>query len=194
MVRKRIQDVIRQEAQKSSDLEDGSVIDITPEPDLETETPEATDVATTTHSRHTDPTKAELETTVIELETTMTALKAELQVAQEENSSQQQKMDKLVTALKAQLQAAQEENSSSRQKITSLQSDLQEQKVLVEKLQGELAEAKKTILQLSELNTKPVKNTVPAKNTAFLAKLPHHSYQPELPSSVLTDTDIGWVD
>jgi chromosome segregation ATPase len=152
MVKKRIEDLLREEAQKSSEPEDGTIIDITPEPDLE---PEATDLAATGNSRRTNQTKAELETTVKEL--------------------------------KEALEATQEENNSLQQKMTSLQSDLQEQKALVEKLQAELAEAKKVILQLSELNVKPTKNTA-------LATFSRPSIQSSLPSTAFSDTDIGWVD
>lgn len=116
------------------------------------------------------------------------------------------------TQLRAQLQAAYQQNSSLKQQIADLQLDLQDQKTLVEKLQAELKrteklkteleQAKQTILQLSESNTKPTqevntpskenKNLKPQK--LVLDKLPQHSVQPTSASSALFDTDVGWFD
>jgi chromosome segregation ATPase len=116
------------------------------------------------------------------------------------------------TQLRAQLQAAYQKNSSLQQQIADLQLDLQDQKTLVEKLQAELKrteklkteleQAKQTILQLSESNTKPPqqvntpskenKNLKPQK--LVLDKSPLPSVQPTSSSGALFDTDVGWFD
>lgn len=121
-------------------------------------------------------------------------------------------METEATQLRAQLQAAYRQNSSFQQQIADLQLDLQDHKTLVEKLQAELKrteklkteleQAKQTILQISESNTKPTqevntpskenKNLKPQK--LVLDKLPQHSVQPTSASSALFDTDVGWFD
>lgn len=110
------------------------------------------------------------------------------------------------------LPEAQRRENSVQQQITDLQSDLQEQKTLVQNLQAdfeqanqlkaELEQAKKVILQLTEVNSKLTEevNTLRKENEGFrsqksgLKKLPHQSVQQNSPSTKLSNKDIGWVD
>lgn len=122
------------------------------------------------------------------------------------------KLEKTVTELKELLLEAQQRENSLQEEIADLQSDLEEQKTLVQKLQADLGrtnqfkadleQARKVILQLSEANSKFTEeaNTQKKENeglrsqTSRLNKIPHHSMQEKAPSTKLSNRDIGWVD
>lgn len=216
MNKKRLSDLLRDEAEKSPETEsieevvnnlevDTTLSDIEP---LDETLDEHSPVNTTSRARRTSPTKAELETTLTELQEA--------------------------------LQAAQMREESLGQQIADLQLELQEQKLLVKNLQPileqtnqlktELEQAKKVILQLSEINSastqsaiapkkesqansKPTQSAItPRKESRDfraqnlnLKKLPHHSIQPpqslepnppDSPgsNSKLSNKDIGWFD
>ena len=195
MVRKRIEDLVREEAQKSPQSEDDAVQAADTEKPLQPEVlePEETDSGAAT-ARRVSSTKADLEATVKEL--------------------------------KAALQASEGDNRSWQQKTATLQSDLQEQKTVVEKLQVELEQAKQVILKLTESNSVPPKtenkSTLATKtenrssqatkteNKSFQAtktenkstkpaylpvkRIPEYSVGPNYASNQITDKDIGWVD
>ena len=72
-------------------------------------------------------------------------------------SSTKADLEATVKELKAALQASEGDNRSWQQKTATLQSDLQEQKTVVEKLQVELEQAKQVILKLTESNSVPPK-------------------------------------
>ena len=198
MNKKRLSDLLRDEAQKSPDESIEEVVnnlevDITlPETEPLDETlDEHSPVNTTSRTKRTTPTKAELETTLTELQEA--------------------------------LQAAQMREESLGQQIVGLQLELQEQKLLVKTLQPileqtnqlktELEQAKKVILQLSEINSKSTQSAITPKKESGdfraqnlnLKKLPHHSIQPpqslepnppDSPgsNSKLSNRDIGWFD
>lgn len=180
--------------QNSPDSETEAIQQVAPDQPLELNTtvsetepldettaePSSVDTAAALGDQRTDPTKAELETTVIEL--------------------------------REGLQAAYSKENSLQQQIANLQSDLQEQKILVQKLQADLEQtnqikaefeqAKKVFLQLSETSAK---TTQKANNTRkesehlkpqklALKKLPHQSIQPDSPTSNISEVDVTWVD
>lgn len=139
MNKKRLSDLLRDEAEKSPDTEsieevvnnlevDTTLSDTEP---LDETSDEHSPVNITSRAKRTSPTKAELETTLTELQEA--------------------------------LQAAQIREESLGQQIAGLQLELQEQKTLVKNLQPileqtnqlktELEQAKKVILQLSEINS-----------------------------------------
>lgn len=205
MTKKRdLADLLREEAQKSSEIETEL---IEAAADIEKETTESEELSETSSSqaianprakRPGSPTKADLEIKV--------------------------------TQLQAALEAAQEKETSLQQQITDLQADLHEEKKLVQKLltemkqnndlKTELEQAKKVILQLSEINSQPIqKVSIPQKekevvNTpekevsiskveenqsiriqrADLKQIPYHSIQHTTPDTKLSNADIGWVD
>ena len=195
MVRKRIEDLVREEAQKSPQSEDDAVQAADTEKPLQPEVlePEEADSGAAT-ARRVSSTKADLEATVKEL--------------------------------KAALQASEGDNRSWQQKTATLQSDLQEQKTVVEKLQVELEQAKQVILKLTESNSVPPKaenkssqatktenrssQATKTENNSTLAtktenkstkpaylpvkRIPEYSVGPNYPSNQITDKDIGWVD
>jgi len=222
MTKKRLSDLLREEAQKSPDPEAEAIQEVAPEP-LEpdptldeteqlyetSDEPSPVNTSATPRAKRTGPTKAELETKMTELR------EALLEAHGKETSLQQQ--------------------------IADLQSDLQEQKILVQKLQAaleqtnqikaELEQAKKVILQLSEVGSKTTQavNTPKKENEGFKSqkltlttqevntpkkenegfkqqkltfkKLPQHSIQPNFPDSKpsnpekkLSNKDIGWFD
>ncbi len=126
MVRKRLEDLVRQEAQKSLKPEDEAVGAEATEQTIELEAtvvPETDSEQSPASAKRTNLTKADLETTLKEL--------------------------------KAALQAAESDNNSWQQKTDALQSELENAKTLVEKLQVELNEAKQLILKLTESNSPP---------------------------------------
>lgn len=154
--RKRISDLLRQEAQKSSDTEDKPVIEITAE-EVKEQDNEVTEVSPTGTDRSiaedTSPTKAELEATI-----------AELRAALEQTQ---------------QLEQAHQHEVSLQQQVIDLQSELAEQKKLVQKLQkdleqfdkvkAELTQAKKEALQLADANSKLIEenNTLKKESEAL---------------------------
>lgn len=180
MVRKRLEDLLREEAQKSPNSETASEqtieLEATEVSDTDPETTESTeDSSSTTAAKRTNPTKAELETTVKEL--------------------------------KAALQASEAENKSLQRQISTLQSDLQQQKILAdlaEKLQAELDETKQLILKLSEVNSKPSRAVSPSSTkqpssqsqNLALSRLPKPPQSPALDSPVVINPspDLGWFD
>ena len=174
MVRKRLEDLVREEAQKSLKPENEAA---TAEQTIELEAtvvPETDNDQSLSGAKRATPTKADLETTLKEL--------------------------------KAALQAAEEDNSSWQQQTATLQSDLQEQKTLVEKLQLELSQAKQLILKLTESNSPPPQKENPQpspkenksikpQNLSLRTKtIPYHSMQVSSPSTEMTNSDIGWFD
>ncbi len=207
MTKKRdLADLLREEAQKSSEIETeliAAAADIekeTTESEEPSETPSSVQaIANSRAKRPGSPTKADLEIKV--------------------------------TQLQAALQAAREKEDSLQQQMADLQADLHEEKKLVQKLlaemkqnndlKTELEQAKKVILQLSEINSKPIqKVSIPQKekevvNTpekevsiakvekenesiriqrADLKQIPYHSIQHTTPDTKLSNADIGWVD
>ena len=194
MTKKSLADLLREEAQKSPDLETEAIEEIAPAQPLEpnanlceteplyetTDESSPVNMSTAPRAKRTSPTKAELETTVSELR------EASQEAHRRENSLQQQ--------------------------IANLQSGLQEQKILVQKLQlgleqtnhikEELEEARKVILQLTEINSKTTKEVNPPREQKEdirpqkwpTKKLPHYSIQPNSASSKLPNKDLGWFD
>jgi predicted RNase H-like nuclease (RuvC/YqgF family) len=114
--------------------------------------------------------------------------------------------------LKKLLQTAQKTESSLQAQITDLKSQLQDQKKLIKDLQTqasqekqlktELEEAKKTILKLAEVSSKPPAKATPARKESNLApsratrteKMPNYSDPSERPNTTLGNKDIGWFD
>lgn len=177
MVKKRLEDLLREEAQKSPNTEAASEqtieLEATEVSDTDPETTE--DSSSTTAAMRTNPTKAELENTVKEL--------------------------------KAALQASEAENKTLQRQISTLQSDLQQQKILAdlaEKLQAELDEAKQLILKLSEANSKPPqaannssrKQQSSERQNLALSRLPKAPQSPTFDSPVVINQgpDVGWFD
>ena len=193
MTKKRLEDLLREEAGKPLDSEtealpeaalDQLPTDATPsEMESLSETsaePLAVNTSATPRPKRTNPTKAELETAVTELQEA--------------------------------LQVAYQKESSLQQQVANLQLEVQEQKTLVQKLQteleranylqAELEQAKAVILQLSEANSRTTQEAKTTKQeskdfksqTLSLKKLPHHVTQPNIPAKKLSDKDIGWFD
>ena len=191
MTKKSLADLLREEAQQppapeveaiqeaaSEALEPGSTLSETEPINETTDEPPQVNTAATRAKRM--PTKAELEATVSELSEA--------------------------------LQAAHRKESSLQQQIADLQSDLQEQKILLQKqiaeleptkqIKAELEQAKKVILQLSELNSKntqeantPKKENKDLKSQKLgLKKLPNHLIQPDSPSGKAFERSVGWFD
>ena len=120
-------------------------------------------------------------------------------------------LETTVSELREALNESHGKENSLRQQIADLKSDLQEQKILLQKLlaeleptnqiKAELEQAKKVILQLladSSKNTPEVntqrkeKEDSRSKNSA-LKKLPHTSIQPTSSGEVF-EQNVGWFD
>lgn len=125
MVKKRLSDLIQEEAQKLTPNENESVIEVTAEEVTEQETPAAaaspTQTPEPTAAKRTIPTKADLEIIIKELKET--------------------------------LEKKQDKEKSLQQQIADLQSSVSEQKASTEKLTKELQEAKKAAIHLAEANS-----------------------------------------
>lgn len=151
MAKKSLTDLLREEVQKSpeleSELEGENIQDTTAVEELQMNTPSKA------RTRTSSTTKAELETTVAELKA---ALKKAEKAAQDK--------EEIFTDLKKALEESHENEGSLQQQINELQSELQQQKQFVEKLQNaqkqleqiktEFEKAKKAAVQLAEVNEK----------------------------------------
>ncbi|MBV8886213.1 MAG: hypothetical protein JO235_19775 [Chroococcidiopsidaceae cyanobacterium CP_BM_RX_35] len=112
-------------------------------------------------------------------------------------------LEKTVTELKAALQAAQKQETSYQQRIASLQSDLKKQKTSLDRLQAELRQAeqikaelkqvKTELLQLSEANSKLPQASHALKKSAE-NKSKYNLIHPNFEPTKFSNADIGWVD
>lgn len=155
MAKKRLTDLLREEVEKSPDLESATVGKTSDDQpiDQNTETvhqlPMSTPPKSSTSTRHSTPTKAELETTVTELQ-------AALEEAQQKEAA--------FADLKNALEESHKKESELQHQITELQSDLYNQNKSLQKLQkelekiteikAELEQAKKAASQLAKANEK----------------------------------------
>lgn len=125
MVKKRLSDLIQEEAQKLTPNENESVIEVTAQEVTEQDTSAAaaspTQTPEPTAAKRTIPTKADLEIIIKELKET--------------------------------LEKKQDKEKSLQQQIADLQSSVSEQKASTEKLTKELQEAKKAAIHLAEANS-----------------------------------------
>jgi predicted RNase H-like nuclease (RuvC/YqgF family) len=135
--RKRLADLLQEEAEKFTPSEGETAIEVTAEEITEEKaspTEESAQQLESTAARRSNPTKADLEATLKELTTNL------------EKSQQKQ--------------AAQE------QKIVDLQATLSEQKASIERLTKELNETKQTALHLAEENSKLIEENNALKQSA----------------------------
>ncbi|WP_414564926.1 MULTISPECIES: hypothetical protein [unclassified Anabaena] len=125
MVKKRLSDLIQEEAEKLTTNENESVIEVTAQEVTEQDTSAAaaspTQTPEPTAAKRTIPTKADLEIIIKELKET--------------------------------LEKKQDKEKSLQQQIADLQSNVSEQKASTEKLTKELQEAKKAAIHLAEANS-----------------------------------------
>ncbi|MBH8573446.1 hypothetical protein I8752_10550 [Nostocaceae cyanobacterium CENA369] len=125
MVKKRLSDLLQEEAEKLTPTQSESAIEVAAV-EVAEDTSEAEESPTQTQeltsNRRTNPTKADLEVTIKELKETL---------------EQSQKNEKTL-----------------QQQITELKSAASEQKASTQRLTKELDDAKKTVLQLAEANSK----------------------------------------
>ncbi|MFN6567724.1 hypothetical protein [Dendronalium sp. ChiSLP03b] len=136
MVKKRLSDLLQEEAQKLTPTENESAIEVAAVEVAENAS--AADEAQTqetepTSNRRSNPTKADLEITIKELKETL---------------EQSQKKEKTL-----------------QQQISELKSALSEQKAATQRLTKELDEAKKTVLQLAEANSKLIEESKSSQPT-----------------------------
>ncbi|MBD2464413.1 hypothetical protein H6G89_25740 [Oscillatoria sp. FACHB-1407] len=203
MTKKRLSDLLRQEAQKS--LED--------EKPVEQVTPEAAKQPTTTNRRKAPQTKSAAAS-----KTTQSAVVA----SDPASADTKQQQDSLIAELKeaiatlqTSLNTAQQTEGALRQEITDLEAALQQQRELVQVLKAdlkqadqnraELEETKHLIVTLSDNNLKLKQelDTLKQSTTAIapansvhleLRRILEHPVQKEQPSPSFTDAEIGWVD
>lgn len=194
MVRKQrsLEDLVREEAQKSPQQDDAKAADTEQALQPEVLEPEETESGGAAAKRTT--TKAELETTIKEL-------KAALQASEADNKSWQQKSATLQSDLQAQktlVEKLQVELEQAKQVILKLtQSDSQPTKTENKSLQLTKTE-NKSLQPTKTENRSPLATKTENKITkpAYLPerRLPQYSVGPNYPSGDISDTDIGWVD
>ncbi|MDZ8050505.1 MAG: hypothetical protein RMX68_011030 [Aulosira sp. ZfuVER01] len=127
MVKKRLSDLLQEEAQKFTPPEGESAIEVTAETVSEQNVPAAEELSTqtpeqSTSARRTTATKADLEVTIKELKET--------------------------------LEQSHQKEATLQKQVVDLQSAVSEQKALAKRLTKELDEAKKAALHLAESNSK----------------------------------------
>lgn len=119
-------------------------------------------------------------------------------------------LETTVSELREALNESHDQENSLQQQIADLKSDLQEQKILIQKLlveleptnqiKAELEQAKKVILQLLEDNSKNTQEVSTQRQEedsrlkkSALKKLPHTSIQPTSSGEVF-EQNVGWFD
>ena len=212
MAKKSLGDLLREEVQKPLELQDSQ--ELAESPTLEVDEFVEPEETPSVQEQPLEITASEPETTSASYISRARTTKAELET--------------MVSELKKTLQQARRQEKSLQQQLTDLQSDLQEQKTLVKKLQAdlingeqikaELEQAKKVILQLSEVNSKSsekveysakekvehsvkekVDHSVKKNQNLKLQRLPleNSDYplaQPSSPSTELSNKEVGWFD
>jgi chromosome segregation ATPase len=152
--RKRVADVLQEEAHKISSPEVESIIDVTAEevPDETTPTTEES----VAKNKRTTPTKADLETTINQLQTSLEETRQnEVNVRQQLNDLQSALSEKntVIKQLQASVAETQQNQKNLQSQISDLQSALSEKDKLVERLTKELDEAKQAAVQLAQANS-----------------------------------------
>lgn len=192
MAKKSLTELLRQEVEKSPEVELKTLQETTAAASLDRDTEKSTmNRQTSSSARRSNQTKAQLEATVKEL-------KAALEEAQN-----QEKTFTDLTDLKEALEEANKRESSLQEQISDLQTSLQQQQEYLQKLQKELGnidqlkmelvQAKEAATQLAkanekltqEINTLKKDNTPKKDNTLKKAKeplqvqrrQPRHSYE-----------------
>ena len=204
MTKKRLGDLLREEAQKSPDPETEAIQEAAPDQPLEPDTTLSETEPTTSYETTDEP--SPLDTAAPRAKRIPT--KAELEIT--------------VSQLREALNESHRKENSLRQQVADLQSDLQDQKILLQKLlaeleqtsqiKAELEQAKKVILQLvddsskttqeantrskttQEANTPKKENKDLRSQKLALKKLPQHSIQPDSPSGQTFERNVGWFD
>jgi chromosome segregation ATPase len=174
MVKKKLTDLLREEVEKSTNLEE-QVAESTDDETIKQDS-EVVEIPMNTpakpSARQSIPTKADLEVTI-------TQLKAALEEAQHKNE------EGPFTQLKDDLEEAYRKEGALQQQITDLQTDLQHYKKSVNKLEKELEkvehfkteleQAKKVALQLAQANEKLTQEiNALKKGDAIVPKGPGH--------------------
>jgi len=158
MVKKRISDLLRQEAHNISESDTDAVIEVASEEVSEPEVEVVDDTANNTSAKRSTPTKADLEATV-------TDLKAELEQARQKEAS-----------LQPQIEQLQSELSEQKKLVHQLLLDLEQ----TETLKTELKQAKQAAMQLAESNNKLMEEVdVLKKENAALKPKGKLAVQPE---------------
>ncbi|HEY9848023.1 MAG TPA: hypothetical protein V6D28_01085 [Leptolyngbyaceae cyanobacterium] len=158
--KKRLSDLLRQEAQKLPDTEDKPIVDTTATEVVEedTATPEPLSAESSDNgkpAKSSNPTKAELEATVAELRAALEQAQ-KLEVAQEHEVALQQQVIDLQAELSEEKSQVQKLKKDLEQ-VKSLKAELEKAKKDLEQvksLKTELEKTKKEALQLAESNSK----------------------------------------
>ena len=130
-------------------------------------------------------------------------LKAKLEAARQQETSWQEQIDKLKVALQQQIDLSVRLTTD----LERAKGQVDHKETELDRVAAELNEAKKMILQLSEVNAKPLAKAPPlgpptaAQKPTYnrsqrvgLKPLPQYCIQSEPKSTAFTDDDIGWVD
>ena len=140
--------------------------------------------------------------TELKLQAKIAELEAELETAHQHETSLQQQ----IVTLKADLQQQIDLSAQLAIDLEQVKGQVENKATQLEDVTAELDEAKKVILQLSEVNDKllaavkpisdqPAQKPIPAKPQRISLKpLPRYCIQSEPKSTTLSDDDIGWVD
>jgi DNA repair exonuclease SbcCD ATPase subunit len=182
MARKRLSDLVRQEAGEQPTIE-AEAHPISEEKSEKTAKPsqsppqKASDDGTSDQSETPSQTELALQKQVQELQATLA------QVQQREQALQQQN-----EALRAELQAQINAHEEFEKTTTRL-----------EEVKAELEEAKKVILQLSAINKPPQTSSITPVSRDLVQQgkrnLPYHyEVQKAQPTPPITEQDLGWVD
>lgn len=218
MTKKRLSDLLRQEAQKS--LEEGSpaepeqeapAAESQPKPANRRRSPLQSTAKQTPQPKATTRSKTTPSTVV-----TADPVSADTTPLQQQEALITELKDTIAT-LQTSLSTAQHTEDALRQDITDLETALQQQRELVQVLktdlkqaeqsQAELEQTKQLILTLSDNNIKLTQELATLKQGTALSKqsngystnlelrrILEHPVKPEQPSASFTDAEIGWVD
>lgn len=182
MARRKLSDLLRETAQPNPPSGDPAATEVS--------TPSASEASDRQPSTSIpDPDLAE---TIGDLQATIADLQAQLQNSHDSEAGLRAEITTLKAALRDQVEQVQQLNSQLHQ---------------IQRDQAELAEAKQLILNLSASNLQLSQQLEAAKNQPApaaalrsssvyreLRQILHHPVMATLPSTALSDAEIGWVD
>ncbi|KOP25083.1 hypothetical protein AMR41_16825 [Hapalosiphon sp. MRB220] len=152
--RKRVADVLQEEAHKISSPEIEPVIDVAAE-EVPEETNSTTEESAAKNKRAT-PTKADLEATINQLQTSLEQTRQNEEKFQQQLNELQSALSEKNTAIKqlqTSLKETQQNQKNLQTEISDLQLALSEKDKLVERLTKDLEEAKQAAVQLAQANS-----------------------------------------
>ncbi|OLP20246.1 hypothetical protein BST81_00435 [Leptolyngbya sp. 'hensonii'] len=194
MVRKRLGDLLREEAQKSLEAEPVEL------PEASPAIPEGAEAEQSPAPPDEGVKLAALQATLLQLQEREATLQQEVAAVRSQLKAQSM-LETQLADLQAAVQQAQKREESLQQELTAARSQLQAQTALTQKLQADLDKAGQAILSLTEQSKARSAEQSQAKSMSVAlappvrSPMPHAFSRPIGPArSSNSKLDVGWAD